>query len=75
VRREATTDWAEAADMSRIEILEDWEAKNFTTARPIPDAPPEEVRLSVIGGRRRTSYNHVLSCEISVWHSGVFQDN
>jgi hypothetical protein len=45
VRREATTDWAEAADMSRIEILEDWEAKNFTTARPIPDAPPEEVRL------------------------------
>jgi hypothetical protein len=56
VRNEETTFSAVAVEMSRIVILElGREAKNFTPARPIPDAPPEALWSVCIhegGGRR-----------------------
>jgi hypothetical protein len=42
--RRETTDSPASVEMSRMVILEDWEAKKRTTARPIPDAPPGVVR-------------------------------
>ncbi len=40
VRRDESTDCADACEISRSAILQEWEAKKRTSARPMPDAPP-----------------------------------
>ena len=62
---EVTTDWAEAAEMSRMQIFVDCAAKNRTIASPIPDAPPGDVICCLERwGRSDTCDDDALSSEI-----------
>lgn len=48
-RNEGSTLSAEAAEISRIVILEfGSEAKNLTPASPIPEAPPESYQFMIL---------------------------
>lgn len=53
VRNEGSTLSAEAAEISRIVILEfGSEAKNLTPASPIPEAPPDSLSVMFLRERR-----------------------
>ena len=62
---EVTTDWAEAAEMSKMQIFVDCAAKNRTIASPIPDAPPRDVSCGLERwGQRETCDDDALSTKI-----------